>query len=84
MTILQLIEHLRMQKLDVPFNSVLGSQRYFAMHETDVFASESRSLFVAINRVSRRYAAQCGELSVMGFAGDEIDSELLDCLLNSR
>lgn len=72
MTIHEVVNAMRLQKLDMPFNALPGSREHFPAHQTDVLISEDGELVVAINRVTGRFAAQKGELCILGYADVEL------------
>lgn len=75
MTIHEVVNATRLQKVDIPFNAHLGSREHFQPHQTDVLMSEDGELVVAINRQTGRFAAQKGETCIMGFADAELQPE---------
>lgn len=72
MTIHEVVNAMRLQKLDMPFNALPGPREYFPSHQTDVTISEDGELVIAINRVTGRFAAQKGETCILGFADVEL------------
>lgn len=75
MTIHELVNSTRLQKLNIPFNAVPGPREYFKPDETDVLISEDGELVIAINRLTGRFAAQKGETCIMGSADSELQPE---------
>ena len=73
MTIHEVVNAMRLQKLDMPFNALPGQREHFPPHQTDVLISDDGDLVIAINRTTGRFAAQKGEICILGFA----DAELL-------
>lgn len=84
MTIHEVINAMRLQKLDIPFNAIPGPREHFPAHATDVLISEDATLVVAVNRLTGRFAAQRGETCVMGFADTELHEDEAHALIGSE
>ena len=75
MTILDLIASLKLAKLTIPFEAPSEMQKNFPATETDTYFSEDGEIFVAVNRVTGRFAAERGETCVVGDGDTELSDE---------
>ena len=75
MTILDLVASLKLAKLAIPFEAPPELQKNFPSTQTDTYFSEDGEVFVAVNRVTGRFAAERGETCVVGDEETELSDE---------
>ena len=80
MTIHDLAQQLRMQKINIRFSAVPSAAEKFPPQETDVLVSRDGETFLGINRVSGEFAAHRRNACIEGHSSAPLTEEQLQVL----
>lgn len=80
MTIHEFSNSRKMKRVAFPDEFPLSKKEYFPPAHSDLLVSEDGEIFIAINRVNQRFAADCAGQTAMGFADVDLTPDQLEAL----